>query len=68
MSEMTRGHPWIPRKPRALKLPRRNTFSTRVINDWNALPAGVALAESVNQFKICLDRHWSDSRYEIPFP
>ena len=52
MSEMTRGHPWKLRKPRVMKLTCRNTFSTRVVNDWNALPAGVVSAESFNQFKI----------------
>ena len=52
MSEMTRGHPWKLREPRAMKLPHRNAFSTIVINNWNALQAGVVLAESVNQFKI----------------
>ena len=68
MSEMTRGHPWKLRKPRAVKLTRRNAFSTRVVNDWNALPAGVVSAESVNQFKIRLNRHWSDIMFDIPFP
>ena len=67
-SKMTRGHPWKLRKPRTVKLPRRNAFSSRVINDWNALPAEVVSAESVNQFKNRLDRHWRDAMYDIPFP
>ena len=67
-SKMTRGHPWKLRKPRTVKLPRRNAFSSRVINDWNALPAEVVSAESVNQFKNQLDRHWRDAMYDIPFP
>ena len=64
-SEQTRGHPWKLRKPRASSLTRRNTFSTRVVNDWNSLPASVVSASSINQFKARLDKHWASLMYDI---
>jgi hypothetical protein len=39
---------------------RKNFFSERVVNTWNALPSNVVSAESVNVFKSLLDRHWTD--------
>ena len=64
-SEQTRGHPWKLRKPRASSLTRRNMFSTRVVNDWNSLPASVVSAQSINQFKARLDKHWASLMYDI---
>ena len=64
-SEQTRGHSWKLRKPRASSLTRRNTFSTRVVNDWNSLPASVVSAQSINQFKARLDKHWASLMYDI---
>ena len=62
----TRGHPWKLTKPRAVSRIRRNAFSTRVINDWNNLPAAVVNSESLNQFKNRLDAHWSHIAHSIP--
>ena len=67
-SDRTRGHRWKLDKPQARKLVRRNTFSTRIVNDWNALPDSVVSATSVNQFKARLDKHWKNKMYDIPFP
>ena len=36
---------------------RRNFFSQRVVDSWNNLPDSVKQAQSVNQFKNCLDDH-----------
>ena len=67
-SNQTRGHGWKLCKPRAKSLTRRNAFSTRVVNDWNALPAAVVTAESLTSFKARLDRHWSSITYDIHHP
>ena len=61
----TRGHPWKLEKPRAVSRVRRCAFSTRVINSWNALPALVVAASSLNQFKARLDDYWADNWYTI---
>ena len=65
-AERTRGHQWKLEKPSARSLTRRNTFSTRIINDWNSLPASMVSASSVNQFKARLDQHWVTLMYIIP--
>ena len=62
----TRGHQLKLQKETAQTRVRRNCFSVRVINDWNALPEDVVLAPSLNAFKSRLDAHWADLRYEIP--
>ena len=62
----TRGHPWKPDKPRATSRIRRNTFSVRVVNDWNALPLRVVASETLNQFKSRLDTHWAHLLFTIP--
>lgn len=65
-SGVTRGHEWKLCKPRARTAARRNVFSTRIINDWNALPTEVVTASSVDLFKARLDKHWCQVMYEIP--
>ena len=62
----TRGHPWKICKPQAATRIRRNAFSVRVVNDWNALPLHVVTATSVNMFKARLDAHWKHFQYTIP--
>ena len=66
-SHRTRGHRWKVLKPRAASLVRRNSFSSRVINDWNSLPDSVVSARSVNSFKARLDRHWAGRMFITPF-
>ena len=66
-SGRTRGHQWKLKKPRATTLTRRNSFSVRIINDWNGLLTSVVSAESLNTFKARLDRHWSNIMYDTPF-
>ena len=64
----TRGHQWRLAKPQAATRVRRNTFSVRVVNDWNRLPPSVVGADSVNQFKSRLDTHWAHLQYTPPMP
>jgi len=37
---------------------RKYCFTNRIVNMWNSLPDNVILADNVNQFKNCLDKHW----------
>ena len=60
----TRGHRWKIQKPRAVTRARRNVFSVRVVNDWNALPPTVVEAPSLNAFKARLDRHWAPTKHD----
>ena len=62
----TRGHQWRLVKPQAATRVRRNTFSVRVVNDWNCIPPSVVGADSVNQFKSRLDTHWAHLQYIPP--
>lgn len=54
----TRGHSKKVQKTHCRSLVRRNTFSQRVVNEWNALPEAVVMSDSVNQFKGRLGRWW----------
>ena len=54
----TRGHTRKVFKNHAVKTARVNTFSQRVVNDWNILPNYVLMAPSINLFKKRLDDHW----------
>ena len=40
--------------------PQKNSFYFRTAKEWNNLPADVAEAESVNEFKNKLDEHWKN--------
>ena len=62
-SSRTRGHAHKFFKHHAIKRPRIDSFSQRIVNTWNSLPAYVINAPSMNQFKNRLDRHWKDIRY-----
>ena len=64
--DRTRGHSRKVQKPRAESRPRRQSFSVRVVNDWNSLPSAVVGAVNVEQFKSRLDAHWANIRYMIP--
>ena len=37
---------------------RRNFFTFRIVDNWNALPNNVVSAKSLNSFKNNLDREW----------
>ena len=46
---------------------RKNSFTMRVVDDWNRLPASIVGSETLDQFKARLDRHWIGERFENPF-
>ncbi len=52
-----RGHPLKLRKNRSRLDLRKFTFSQRVVNMWNDLPAEVVTASSVKMFKNKLEGH-----------
>ena len=54
----TRGHSQELFKYQAIKHSRVNSFTQRVINDWNNLPTNVINAPSLNIFKNRLDESW----------
>ena len=39
---------------------RKYSFSNRITNMWNSLPDSVVMADTVNQFKNRLDKHWAN--------
>ena len=65
MSHNTRGHSQRIFKKHAVKLARSNTFSQRVVNDWNSLPDDVIGAPSIITFKNRLDKFWQNIHYDI---
>ena len=54
-----RGHSLKLAVSRCLNVRKYNSFSQRVVADWNRLPDHV-MAPSVNAFNNRLDKHWSD--------
>ena len=50
-------------KELATKRARRNSFSQRVVDDWNNLPVDVIDAPSLNTFKDRLDNWWKEYHY-----
>ena len=60
----TRGHPQRVFKEHAVKLIRSRSFSERIVNDWNNLPADLVEATSLNIFKNRLDELWRHIWYE----
>ena len=65
--QTTRGHPLKLYKQHATKLTRINTFSNRIINDWNGLTSEIVTATSTNLFKNKLDKQWKGGIFDAPF-
>ena len=63
----TRGHHYKIYKEHGTKLPRINSFSNRIINDWNRLTPEIVSATSTNSFKNKLDNKWKERMYDSPF-
>ena len=61
----TRGHPFKMFRSHAVKVPRTNSFSQRVIKEWNSLPSKIVNAPKLDYFKALLDEHWSTIQYDI---
>lgn len=59
----TRGHSLKLIKPRCNTSLRQNSFTHRVINDWNQLPENTINAPSIDSFKRRLDKHWEHLHY-----
>ena len=55
-SDRTRGHSLRVKKRRVKMVVRQGTFTQRVVNAWNALPRKVVTAETVDKFKLELDK------------
>jgi hypothetical protein len=48
----TRGH--------SKKLYKKNTFSQRVVDEWNKIPKKVIDSQTINTFKRQLNNHWKN--------
>ena len=59
-NQRNRGHSLKLVKPRANSSLRLNSFSLRVINDWNDLSDETVNSKSLNSFKTNLKREWLD--------
>jgi len=53
-----RGHELKLTKERSRLDIRKHSFSQRIVNSWNSLPASVVNAKSVNEFKNAYDRNY----------
>ena len=62
----TKGHAFKLTKPRCNTKLRQDSFSHRILNDWNSLPELILSANSVNGFKARLDKHWKKEQYNSP--
>ena len=60
----TRGNSLKLFKTRCRTKLRQNSFTVRVINDWNGLPESIVTAPTLNSFKSRIDRHWKDLQYD----
>ena len=60
----TFGHHQRILRQRAHHRARVNSFSQRVIKEWNSLPKEVVEATSVDAFKNKLDRYWEDRKFK----
>jgi len=61
----SRGHQFKLVKPRCRLNLRKHTFSNRIVDDWNALPAEVVEADDVTRFKVALDVAWASTRFSV---
>ena len=66
-NKVTRGHSSRFYKPRPRLNIRKNSFSVRVVNDWNSLPQSLIDSGTLDEFKASLDEHWKDDIFENPF-
>ena len=60
----TRGHTKKLFKYHVNSHTRSKFFGNRVINDWNSLPQFIIDSSSVNEFKMLLDRHYSNYLFD----
>ena len=55
--DRTRGHSLRVKERRVKMVERQGSFTQRVVNAWNGLPGKVVAAETVDKFKLELDRY-----------
>ena len=60
-----RGHCLKLAKPKAHKSVRLHSFGHRTISVWNKLPQDIETCDTVNLFKIGIDKLWLDKRFDI---
>ena len=56
--QVTGGHPFKLFKRCAGLNVSANSFSVRIIDNWNTLPASVVMAPSIKSFKSRLNKYW----------
>ena len=61
----TRGHHHKLNKNRCVSELRRNSFTFRIVENWNALPAQVVKADTIRKFEIELDRYMGDKIFDL---
>ena len=64
-SRATRGHDKRLLRTKATKLFRINSFSQRVIKNWNSLPQDTINSSSLNIFKNKLDNLWKEKKFKF---
>ena len=60
----TRGHLFRLEKQQVHKSLRLNSFPLRCINEWNSLPEDIVCKNSVESFKVALDKLWLNKRFD----
>ncbi len=63
----TRGHMHKLQKPNCRLNIRKNALTSRVVNNWNALPENVVSAPSMYAFENRLDHYWSQPEYNTAY-
>ena len=61
-----RGHAYKVYKKKSTTSLRQQSFSRRIINEWNSLPHHVVDSVTVNSFKNNLDKHYGSTMYDLP--
>ena len=61
-----RGHPYRLRKKQITTTLSYNTFSNRIVQDWNRLPKEIVTAQNSQTFKSRIDEWFKDDMYLIP--
>ena len=59
----TRGHKYKLYKQQATKLPRIQSFSNRIVSDWNSLPAELVDSKTMNECRRRIDDIWFYSQH-----
>ena len=62
MESRTGGHCYKLVKPRCETTFRLQSFSQRVISEWNNLPYEVATTKTLNSFKNKIDKLWNNEK------